>query len=422
MIQDTCGTPWRVGFACALAILGSGCGGTGADAPAESGPRAAPTDPAALDAHRRFSAARDRAIDWLVAQQHTEAGDDQGAWGQQAPMVGFSALALTAIGNCGAASRHPQAVADGVGYLLRNRHPNGAIYNVEMGNANYMTSCAILALVTVDPQAHAEAIRAAARAVASGQVLDASDWKNYGGFGYEPGADGRPDHATDLGNSVFALEALDAAADAGVYEHERERLRAAQAFLSRVQNRAESNPLPTEVRGVGNDGGFMYRVGESKAETQIDAQGNRILPSYGSMTYEGLLSFVYAGVDPDDPRVQAARGWIRRNYTVHENPGLSDQHNRELGMQGLFYYLHAFAKAHRAYGDVFIETPDGRRHDWAVEIGDALLAVQSPDGFWMNRNDRWMESDATYATSLALLALQNAIGSLSDRIAEGAVR
>ena len=39
------------------------------------------------------------------------------------------------------------------------------------------------------------------------------------------------------------------------------------------------------------------------------------------MTYAGLKSFLYAGVGKDDPRVKAAIGWVRRHYTLSENPG-----------------------------------------------------------------------------------------------------
>ncbi|MBI4229366.1 MAG: hypothetical protein HY608_00865 [Planctomycetes bacterium] len=374
-----------------------------------------PTTEAAPDT-TRYREARDRALAWLVARQHHEAGDDRGAWGVDAPMVGFTALALTAIAKGDAVDRYPEAVQGGVDYLLRHRRPNGAIYNVEMGNANYMTSCAIMALVALDRADLGDAIRQAATAVASGQVMDPTDLRNYGGFGYEPAAGETREHPVDLGNTAFALDALHAAEEAGYFSPDRERMRAAESFLTRLQNRSESNPLSPEVRGYGDDGGFMYRVGESKAAETTDEQGRRVLPSYGSMTYEGLLSFLYAGVDKDDARVLGALGWIRDHYTTDENPGLSDRHNRDLGQQGLYYYLHAFSKAHLAYGHGAVVTPDGVSHDWAAEMGDALLALQQPDGYWKNdHSPRWMEGDTTYATSLALLALQNSVTGLERR-------
>jgi len=49
--------------------------------------------------------------------------------------------------------------------------------------------------------------------------------------------------------------------------------------------------------------------------------------------------------------VTAALGWIRRHWTFDENPGL--------GQQGLYYYLHAMARALRASGIDVITTADG---------------------------------------------------------------
>lgn len=53
--------------------------------------------------------------------------------------------------------------------------------------------------------------------------------------------------------------------------------------------------------------------------------------SYGSISYAGMLSFIYAGLDKDDPRVKAVLQWITENYTLNENPGLE-----ALGMYSLF--------------------------------------------------------------------------------------
>jgi len=68
-----------------------------------------------------------------------------------------------------------------------------------------------------------------------------------------------------------------------------------------------------------------------------DSSGRRLLRSYGSMTYAGLKSMIYAGLTQDDPRVKAALEFIRKNYTLEENPGQ--------GQRGLYYYYQTFAKA-----------------------------------------------------------------------------
>ena len=73
-------------------------------------------------------------------------------------------------------------------------------------------------------------------------------------------------------------------------------------------------------------------AGERKSD-----DGQVALRSYGSMSYAGLLSFIYAEMDKNDERVMAVRSWLNDNYTVKENPGM--------GPQGLFYYYHTMAKA-----------------------------------------------------------------------------
>jgi squalene-hopene/tetraprenyl-beta-curcumene cyclase len=115
------------------------------------------------------------------------------------------------------------------------------------------------------------------------------------------------------------------------------------------------------------------------------------------MTYAGLKSFLYAGVSKDDPRVKSAVAWIRRHYTVTENPGQKDA--------GLFYYYHTFAKAMDALGEDQFEDAKGVKHDWRKELFEALKSRQAENGSWANTNPAFLESSPELATSFALLAL-----------------
>jgi squalene-hopene/tetraprenyl-beta-curcumene cyclase len=116
------------------------------------------------------------------------------------------------------------------------------------------------------------------------------------------------------------------------------------------------------------------------------------------MTYGGLKSFLYAGVSKDDPRVKAAVGWVRRHYTLDENPGM--------GKAGLYYYYHTFAKALDALGeDPFVDAK-GTKHPWRVELFEALRSRQREDGSWVNKGDRvFGEGDPNLATAFAVLSL-----------------
>jgi squalene-hopene/tetraprenyl-beta-curcumene cyclase len=116
------------------------------------------------------------------------------------------------------------------------------------------------------------------------------------------------------------------------------------------------------------------------------------------MTYSGLKSFLYAGVSKDDPRVKAAVDWVRRHYTLDENPGM--------GQAGLYYYYHTFAKALQALGQDRLEDADGVKHDWRAELFEALRKRQRPDGRFINPADKsFGEADPNLATAFALLAL-----------------
>lgn len=112
-----------------------------------------------------------------------------------------------------------------------------------------------------------------------------------------------------------------------------------------------------------------------------------------------MLSFIYAGLTTDDPRVKAALQWLGENYTLEENPGM--------GQEGLYYYYHTMAKALTVAGLDELKTKDGKSVDWRVELGRHLLNNQKPDGSWLNPTGRWMENDPVLVTAYTLLALQH---------------
>src|SRR5690606_33265945 len=142
-----------------------------------------------------------------------------------------------------------------------------------------------------------------------------------------------------------------------------------------------------------DDGGFYYTVadgGESKAGTEP----NGGLRSYGSMTYAGLKSMIYAGLSQDDPRVAAAVSFLRKHYSLADNPGV--------GQQGLFYYYQTMAKALDALGEAKFADDSGTQHDWQRELIVKLSELQQPDGSWVNPTTRWMEGDPNLVSGYAL--------------------
>ena len=197
---------------------------------------------------------------------------------------------------------------------------------------------------------------------------------------------------------IDAVKARIDALKAAGHGSDSEAMQRVLVFVSRCQN-LESPHNTTPFAAKVNDGGFYYTPaagGSSQAGNDENTGGLR---SYGSMTYAGLKSMIYAGVKADDVRVQKAIEWLKKHYTVETNPGMPQ------GNQGLYYYYQTFAKALAALGqDTFVDDK-GVTHDWRKDLIDALAARQKSDGSWVNENQRWLEGDASLATGYALLAL-----------------
>lgn len=302
---------------------------------------------------------------------------------------GITALATTALLRSGRTADSP-SVARSLKYLETFVQPDGGIYQTGSLYRNYETSVAIVCFQLVNQDGRYDAMLQKADAFICGQQWDAGEGIdqsnfNFGGAGY--GKSKRP----DLSNTAFFMDALNA------MQHKADDPAVQQAlvFISRCQNlESEHNTTPFSAKNP--DGGFYYTpaAGGSSMAGQTDTGGLR---SYGSMTYAGLKSMIFAGVGPDDPRVKAAYGWIRKNYTLDANPGM--------GAAGQYYYYHTFAKALDAMGLTEVEDDKGEKHDWRAELVSALASRQKEDGSWINENDRWLEGDPNLVTAYALLAL-----------------
>lgn len=347
-----------------------------------------------------------KGLEYLLRQQNAD-----GSWNDPTgrPDVAFTSLAIAGIAGAPAEvkERHAAAIEKAVAYILAQQQPDGGFYHplVFPNLMNYKTAIALMALAELDTEKYREPV-AKGRNFLIGQQLgpeyggvQPGDW-SYGGWGYEKmGKDGKTPTPpqSDMSNSSITLEALKIA---GVPE-DSEVWKRAVVFLNRCQNRSESNDMAKELSGrgitVGNDGGFIYRPHESKAGEEELPEGKKGLRSYGSMTYAGLKSFIYANVGKDDPRVQAAYGWIQKHYTLDENP--------QLGNQGLYYYFHTFAKALDAYGEGTITDAAGQKHAWAEELVVKLASLQREDGSWVNEKDRWYEGHGPLVTGYCLRAL-----------------
>jgi squalene-hopene/tetraprenyl-beta-curcumene cyclase len=327
-------------------------------------------------------AAAKMTADFLLKAQNKD-----GSFGEMGPSVGMTGLAVLALAEGGAnADEAVRAAVDrGVKWLLSFRQNDGGIYIKTMPFNSYETSIAIMTLSAVDAAAHREVIDGAVKFLRGIQDDGTKNPLNKGGIGY-----GSKDEQANLSTTHYALQALKAA---GVKEDD-EVWKRAVGFVAICQNSAETNSL--EYAAVVNDGGFIYSPVESKAG-KVAIRGKEGWRSYGSMTYAGYLSYVYARLSPDDERVKGAERWIAANYTLDENPGMK--------MQGLYYYYHTFALAFAARGQKTLKLADGREVGWAQDLGAKLLSLQDDDGGFTNPADRWHEGSRVICASYALRAL-----------------
>lgn len=312
------------------------------------------------------------------------------------------------------------AIKRGLEFILKYRQPDGGIYDSIL--PSYNTAICLSAL------ARARTADASAAIVPGREFLKSLQWSEdartdragetgrvqrnhpfYGGLGY--GRSGRPDNS----NLSMFLQAMH---DTGLNAEDPAYARAV-VFLERTQMLDSVNDM--KYADGSKQGGFIYSttpdgkpenlgVGESKGEpieeTMSDGTKASRLRAYGSITYAGFKGYVYANLKRDDPRVVAAYDWVRRNYTLKENPGV--------GTDGQYYYLLTFARALKAWGTTTITTltPENKpaeTHDWANDLIDQLATMQNEDGSFKSVDDRWMENNPVLITAYSLIALREAV-------------
>ena len=322
----------------------------------------------------------------------------------------FTALALTA------AVRDPNLdpkdlpahLTKGFDWLVKQQKPDGGIYN--RGLSVYNTATAVTALAATNHPEYEPAIVKGRKHLVDNQwdlgEKGKTDDKNDGGIGY-----GSKNDHTDLSNTYLALEALaqsrKVVADGKHGQQPDIDWKAAITFISRCQNLPATNDQPFASDDAKNKGGFIYDPGETKAGEDKLANGRTALRSYGSMSYAGLLSLIYAKLTPDDQRVAAVKEWLGRNYTVNENPGM--------GQEGLFYYYQVMSKALSAANIDTLPLANGGKADWRKDLAGKLLEKQQSDGSWKNDNGRWMESNSTLVTAYSIIALENLYRSIPSQ-------
>jgi squalene-hopene/tetraprenyl-beta-curcumene cyclase len=254
------------------------------------------------------------------------------------------------------------------------------------------------ALHALDRTRYTKIILDARKFVAGSQLV--GDSPVSGGFSYsppKPGADQSKARA-DLSNTAWALRAMRETQDVEDLRPGGKAVdvnwKASLGFVEKFQNRDASD--------TNNYGGFAYSLTGERGGTTVGKDGTVKLAGYGSMTYAGLESMIFAQVDRTDPRVRSAVEWAANHWSVDENPGM--------GSKGHFYYLNIMSKALSVYGTDTIPRKDGEPIAWKRQLVDKLVATQRKDGSWVNKDNTFWEGDASLVTSYSVLALQMATG------------
>jgi len=372
-----------------VGVLLAGARGAGAEEPR-----------AGMEAETRAAAevSLRRGLDWLKTMQR-----ENGSWSNE-NFPAMTALALWGFTR----SDHPDRdaiCARAAAFIEQFAQPDGGIYKPATGGrgsgglSTYNTGICMIALATYDRQKYDPIIRRARRFLAASQFREGSS--GAGGFGYEQprpsGESGGRPMRPDLSNTSWALQAMrmtELPADVRPADDADIDWKSARTFVESLQCRE-----PTDTH---NYGGFGYEPRGERGGTTVSPEGAVMLRSYGSMTYAGLESLIYAEVDRSDPRIQSALEWAARHWSVDENPGM--------GLKGLFYYYTILSKSLRLAGVDELRAPDGRVIAWKRELAAKLAELQRPDGSWVNSDNQFWEGDPVLATSYAVLSLESVLG------------
>ena len=379
--------------ACLLGPLLSPCLSTGA----ESTP-----PPLANDSHSfklEIQRSIDRGLDWFKVHQNAE------GWWSSPDHPALTALPVLAFqGDPRERFTKDNApwLTHALAYLASNQKPDGGLHRGQL--MNYNTALGMLALLGAGDASHEDLILKA-RAYLIRLQMDFGepgfgDHVLDGGLGY-----GSSYPHSDMANTLQALEAIyysrHVARDTGNSTLQDLDWNAALQFIQNCQNLSSHNKQSWVSDDPDQKGGFVYFPGQSKAGAVTnDVTQHVALRSYGSISYAGLLSYIYADLQPDDPRVEAVLEWLKSHYTLEENPGM--------GPQGLFYYYHTMAKALAKSGQESLRLADGRVVPWRHELAQRLINLQKADGSWINdAHGRWWEKDPVLVTAYAVLALEH---------------
>jgi len=370
--------------------------------------------PQEQDVAKRLSETYAAAGDWLVSQQEPAGSWRMGPPDKSAPSPSYTALIIGSFANAPAPlrERYKNAIDKGAAFILSKKNDDGSFGEGPKGSflKTYTTAIALMALSSVQRSDKvADAIRGAHAYLKQNQLKEGP---HAGGIGYGEGPNPDGQEAKKTGNlsvTGFAAEGLKMSG----LPPDDEFWKLVVTFVRKCQNSTEINTdaefvaaLKKAGLSVGDDGGLYYTpVPNAKASPAGTCKviDKEVIQSYGAMTYDGIKTYLYAGLPKDSPEVKAAVDWVRKNYSVEVHPGFTYDADKRHHLRGLYYYYLLMARALDAYGENPFATFDGKKHDWPRELAEQLLKAVRESKMWKNENPAWYEGDPVLVTSYVLM-------------------
>ena len=366
----------------------------------------------------RVKKAQEAIAKGIEALRKSQAED--GSWSAK-PGPAITAMAARVMLQDPRVKRDDPQLRKAIAYVLSKSHADGSVHDGKIENYNTAIALSMMASLNDEPGMKDRIKKAedflrdkqwSNQTDPQGKVVDESH-PFYGGAGYG-GTHGRP----DMSNTNMLLDAFyDAGVDCNDPVFQR-----AVVFVGKCQA-SDTNKAPYREK-LSNDGGMIYAtsinkdkigVPETKAGEDIfdGPNGEKVskLRSYGSVSYAGLKTYVYAQLDKKDPRVVDVWRYITRNYSVDVNPGFVDDPKTpgDERQSSYYYYMLTMSRALKAWGEDEITLADGTKRKWANDVIDKIVSLQKPDGTWTNTVDLWYEGDPNLVTCYAIIALQHAM-------------
>jgi squalene-hopene/tetraprenyl-beta-curcumene cyclase len=352
------------------------------------------------------------AADQLVTRQDASGAWKMGPKGKESLSPSSTALIVASLAQAPepVRARHKDATAKGLAFILSKSNTDGSFGEGPSGAflKTYTTALCLVALASVERSERvADAIRGAQAYLKNNQLREGP---HEGGLGYgdAPKA-GEKGGRGDLSVTGFAAEGLKAS---GLPQDD-EFWKLVVKFVRKCQNNSEVNQDPeflAELKAknmaIGDDGGLYYApVASDKASPAGTKKvaGKDVILSYGAMTYDGIKTYIYAGLKKDSPEVKSAIDWARKNWSLDAHPGFVYEEVKRNHLRGIYYYYLLMARGLDAYGENPIVTFDGKKHDWPKEMAEQFIKVVRDSNLWQNENPAWYEDDPVITTSYVLL-------------------